>query len=145
MKISTAKNTKYLGVADLPKDRDTEAEVDNVVNEDDVKNNPVVYFKNMPKGLPLNWTNRNWCVDNMSDDSNNWVGVRLALYVDMSVTNPTTGGRGGIRIRWPRAVATRSAPAPQKGRSRKRTGEEAAMAAQKPIDSLDDLDDSINF
>ena len=70
-------------------------------------------FHESDKPLVLNWTNIQLCEKAFaSDDTDQWVGKKIVLYVDPNVSY---GGKvvGGIRVRAPKKqAATKPAPAP---------------------------------
>jgi hypothetical protein len=59
----------------------------------------VIHFEELDKGLPCNKTNINTLIAALnSDDTDNWVGKQIALYVDPNVM--FSGKKvGGIRTR----------------------------------------------
>jgi hypothetical protein len=72
------------------------------------------------KPLGLNVTNKRVLVAAYGDESDNWCGQPVEIYVDPNVTNSRGEIVGGIRLRIPAAAAIRTAPAP------------APIAAQAP-------------
>lgn len=69
----------------------------------------VLYFREEAKGMALNVTTIRVLEGGFGDDSDMWVGKRVMVYVDPSVS---FGGRvvGGLRLRLPKKKA---APAPK--------------------------------
>ena len=79
-------------------------------------NKPIMYFTELGRGLVVNATNWDTCEDGLQEsDSDNWLGRKVVLYVDPTVT---FGSKrvGGIRIRMPKnqgqAPAESHAPTP---------------------------------
>ena len=70
----------------------------------------ILYFEEFEKGLVCNVTNINVLIDVMqSDETDNWIGKDVGLYVDNSVM--FAGKRvGGIRCKAPGVPIVRTAP-----------------------------------
>lgn len=69
-------------------------------------------FQESDKPLVLNWTNIQLCERIFaSDDTDQWAGKKVVLYVDPNVSY---GGKvvGGIRVRAPKPGAAAAKPAP---------------------------------
>ena len=88
---------------------------------DDRKTLPVLYFKDVDRGLVLNRTNNNTIVDAYGDESDDWAGKPIVLVpTPVEYAGKVTDG---IRVRLPKA-----------------TDKAAARAFPK-----EDLDDAIPF
>lgn len=71
----------------------------------------VLYFREEPKGLAMSVTTIRVLEQAFGSDSDQWIGNRVKVYVDPSVS---FGGKvvGGLRIRTPKAGPKAAAPAP---------------------------------
>jgi hypothetical protein len=69
----------------------------------------VMYFNEYEKGLVLNGTNIKLTAKAYGDESDGWVGKRVKLWNDESVTDLKGQLVGGIRIKTPKSAAP---PAP---------------------------------
>ncbi len=83
MKVKKMYASNYLSAADIEDENLTltveEVREEEVGQQRDLR--PVVYFKEVDKGLVLNKTNMNTICDVLkSDESNDWVGQRITLY-----------------------------------------------------------------
>lgn len=98
---------------------------------DDGQQKWVLYFREEQKGMALNVTTIRVLEKAFGDDSDNWVGKKVKVYVDPNVS---FGGRvvGGLRLMPPKNAAAR-APAPPP------PGERA------PVTHDDQFDDDIPF
>lgn len=69
---------------------------------DDGQQKWVLYFKENQKGMALNVTTIRVLEKAFGDDSDQWIGKRVMVYVDPNVS---FGGRvvGGLRLRTPKA------------------------------------------
>ncbi len=65
------------------------------------------------KPLGLNVTNKRVLVTAYGDESDNWRGQPVEIYVDPNVTNSRGEIVGGIRLRIPAAIGAAPAPAPK--------------------------------
>lgn len=90
MKRSDAFPTKYISSADIG-DREIKVVIDQVVEEalkDDegnIQKKPVAYFRNGTKGLVLNQTNWDEIEHVYGDESDDWAGKPITIYVDHRV------------------------------------------------------------
>jgi hypothetical protein len=85
-------------------------------------------FAEFDRGLLLNRTNIRTLADFLGNDTGTWIGKKIVVYTDPTVS---FGGRtvGGIRVRAPKqAVQVKPTPAPA-----------------APAGAFDDLDDDIPF
>jgi hypothetical protein len=109
------------------------------------------------KPLGLNVTNKRVLVTAYGDESDNWRGQPVEIYVDPNVTNSRGEIVGGIRLRIPRAAASisttpaptaaqasRPMPALQAPRSAAEVAETAAEVAQT-IEGMNHAQDQINL
>jgi hypothetical protein len=130
MRKSEVFPSRFLKAADLKNGRLT-VEISEVVKEsivDGEDDQPVVYFEGQPKGLVLNVTNWNMLEElSGSDESDDWVGLRIVLYV----TKVDFQGR--------RVPAIRIEPAPSK--SSAGNGGTGGARAQKPLPLADKADE----
>lgn len=108
MKVSDMITSKYLRKEDL--EDDTPVTIKGIkledLGRDDAKEQRwVIYFKEFEKGMVLNVTSIRVLESAFGDDTDPWLGKRVLLYVDPSVSFQ---GRvvGGLRIRVPRPKAT---------------------------------------
>jgi len=76
---------------------------------DDGQQKWVLYFREEAKGMALNVTTIRVLEKAFGDDSDNWVGKRVMVYVDPNVS---FGGRvvGGLRLRPPKQAAASPPP-----------------------------------
>lgn len=106
--------SKYLNTGDLGTARPVvviESLKQEEVGQDDEKEKKwVLYFRGKEKGLTLNQTNRDALMNLLGDETENWLGQAIRLYVDPSVM--MSGKRvGGIRIEEaPQVVSSRTPP-----------------------------------
>ena len=98
---------------------------------DDGQQKWVLYFREEAKGMALNVTTIRVLEKAFGDDSDQWVGKKVKVYVDPNVS---FGGRvvGGLRLMPPKNTAAR-APAPPPPEER------------APVTSDDHFDDDIPF
>lgn len=98
---------------------------------DDGQQKWVLYFREEAKGMALNVTTIRVLEKAFGDDSDQWVGKKVKVYVDPNVS---FGGRvvGGLRLMPPKNVAGRAPPPPPP--------EERA-----PVTPDDQFDDDIPF
>lgn len=98
---------------------------------DDGQQKWVLYFREEAKGMALNVTTIRVLEKAFGDDSDQWVGKKVKVYVDPNVS---FGGRvvGGLRLMPPKNTAARTPPPPPP--------EERA-----PLTSDDDFHDDIPF
>jgi hypothetical protein len=98
---------------------------------DDGQQKWVLYFREEAKGMALNVTTIRVLEKAFGDDSDQWVGKKVKVYVDPNVS---FGGRvvGGLRLMPPKNTAARTPPPPPP--------EERA-----PVTSDDHFDDDIPF
>jgi len=98
---------------------------------DDGQKKWVLYFREEAKGMALNVTTIRVLEKAFGDDSDQWVGKKVKVYVDPNVS---FGGRvvGGLRLMPPKNTASR-APAPPPPEER------------APVTSDDDFSDDIPF
>ena len=98
---------------------------------DDGQQKWVLYFREEAKGMALNVTTIRVLEKAFGDDSDQWVGKKVKVYVDPNVS---FGGRvvGGLRLMPPKNTAQR-APAPPPPEER------------PPVTSEDQFDDDIPF
>lgn len=78
-----------------------EVKVESVGRGDSAEDKPVVYFKELEKGLCLNQVNAQAVAEALgSKEIESWTAKQVVLYVDPNVT---FGGKrvGGIRVRVP--------------------------------------------
>jgi uncharacterized membrane protein len=103
----------------------------------------VCYFNEVEKGIVINPTNGHlMAMVTGSEDSDGWIGKKIVLYTDPTVTNKQGKIVGGIRIRAPKgqaAKATAPKPAPVNVSrnlppSQQPTPEEIAEAASDNVD-----------
>lgn len=85
MNINSAFETKYLAAADLPEDENLDVtikdvEMGEVGQGTDIKMLPIVYFKEVKKGLCLNKTNSKTIVSLHGAETDDWAGKRISLY-----------------------------------------------------------------
>jgi hypothetical protein len=83
--IETAFPSKYLKASiDIPEDGDLLVTIDRVsvesVGQDDPEEKPIVYFREVEKGMILNKTNANTIAGLYGAETDGWVGKRVALY-----------------------------------------------------------------
>lgn len=86
----------------------------------------VMFFNEAEKGVVMNSTNIQLCEKIFgSDDTDDWLGKRIVLYVD---DNVSFGGKivGGIRVRKPKSAAAAE-----------------SVAAPKPV--VDEFDSDVPF
>lgn len=75
--------SRYLRAADLPSGRDVVVNISHVEWEtlrDGEKPKPVLYFRNKEKGLVLNTTNNETCMDMYGPQSEDWVDKPVTLF-----------------------------------------------------------------
>ena len=117
MKASKFFSGNYVKAADLPRPVDVViAKVleEKVEDRDSGREEPkmVVYFQGKERGLILNKTNADTLTAMAgSDESDSWIGLPIQLFNDLSVANPKTGQRGGVRIRPSSAPQVATTPA----------------------------------
>jgi hypothetical protein len=74
--------SKYLNASHFTRG-ELEVEIDHVEVEEvgrDREEKLVLYFKNRPKGLPLNATNYKTLESTRGPETDDWVGIRIKLY-----------------------------------------------------------------
>ena len=104
MKIRDMFPSKYLSKEDLTKSRVLTIEsvvMEEVESEDGKVEKPVCYWKEKDsKPLILNRTNGEVLRERCGDDSEQWIGKQIEVYVDLSIR---FGNKkiGGIRVRLP--------------------------------------------
>lgn len=78
---------------------------------DDGQQKWVLYFREEAKGMALNVTTIRVLEKAFGDDSDQWVGKKVKVYVDPNVS---FGGRvvGGLRLMPPKNIAGRAPPPP---------------------------------
>ena len=78
---------------------------------DDGQQKRVLYFREEAKGMALNVTTIRVLEKAFGDDSDQWVGKKVKVYVDPNVS---FGGRvvGGLRLMPPKNIAGRAPPPP---------------------------------
>jgi len=135
MKISSAFPSKYLKASDVDEmGGQLTYTVRKVVIEEvgqDRQEKPVVYFRQTQLGLVLNRTNAGRLSASLGEETDGWIGKQVVLETEQV---PMRGQLvASIRVRTEgNFVAERRVP----------TQQEAQVAAQKP---LDELDDSVPF
>jgi hypothetical protein len=141
MKFSQMFPSKFLSPADLGDDGVRGMSIDGVEKEtiegDEIY---VLYFRGERKGLRLNKTNGRVLVTLYGDESDDWAGQRIELYV-VPVQNPRGDMVDGIRLRAPkqargaaRHVDDDDAPAEPPSRTRR-------TRQAPPVEPDDDDDD----
>jgi hypothetical protein len=84
MNINNAFPSKYLKSGDIEGDADLLLTIDHVavesVGQDDPEDKPIVYFREVDKGLVLNKTNASTIASLYGPETDGWVGKRIALY-----------------------------------------------------------------
>ena len=142
MKISEAFPSKYLRADDIDAmGGQVTYTVRKAVMEEigqDRTEKPVVYFRETPSGLVLNRTNASRLAPSLGDDTDRWIGQQIVLETEMV---PMRGQLvNSIRVRVDGKFREERRPP---------TANEAAIAAQKPLDQdgnpFDALDDEIPF
>jgi hypothetical protein len=114
MKISELMPSTYLKQSDIPEDRLVtvrELKKQNVARDDeDPEYKYIVFFEEFDKGMVLNSTNIKRMGKALGDDTDDWVGGKVVLYVDPDVeyAGQTVGG---LRIRAKKQAAK---PAPSR-------------------------------
>ena len=113
MKMSDAFPSKYLKAADFP--TETRLIMNHVQMEalgqgDDQESKPVLYFKDVEKGLVLNKTNANAISDQYGDDSAEWFGQPLILF-KIKTNDPSGKMVDAVRCRVPTAKDNKAAAA----------------------------------
>jgi len=113
MRIGEMKESKYLKKEDVGNGilvTIKSLEKTNVAGDNqDPDEKYVMHFKEMPKGMVLNWTNIQLIAHALgSEETNDWIGKKIVLYEDPNVS---FGGKlvGGIRCRAPKQ-AKQAAP-----------------------------------
>lgn len=117
MKTSELTTSKYLKKEDFPEPalctvKDVKKENVSLPSQPK-KERGVVYFQEYDKGMVMNSTNLKRAEKAMgSDDTDNWVGKKLVVYVDDEVE---FGGEvvGGLRVRAPKTTAGKKTPIQQ--------------------------------
>jgi hypothetical protein len=111
--------SKYLNASHLAQG-ELEVEIDHVEVEEfgqDREEKLVLYFKNEPKGLPLNVTNSKTMEFARGPETDDWVGVKITLYQTKAEYNGKEVD--AIRIRVDQAqhlpLAQRTPPKPYDG------------------------------
>jgi hypothetical protein len=147
MKISETFPSKYLKASDL-QGRDVKVVMQHVEMEklgDDLK--PILYFKGKDKGLCLNKTNSNTIADAYGDDTDDWGDQPLVLFSVMVDFQGKVGP--AIRVRAPTARDRKPAPrqmADASGHDDDHVEHERSSPPRRmPVQSNDDMDDSIPF
>jgi hypothetical protein len=86
-------------------------EVERFDDEDPRDAKPIMFFREGPKGVPLNKTNWDILAHAYGDDSDDWIGRPVELTIDPNVTY---GGKrcGGIRVGVPAAISNIPAKSP---------------------------------
>lgn len=114
MKVSDLMTSKFLKQSDVPEDKLVtvkELKKQNVARDDeDAEYKYTIFFEEFEKGMVLNSTNIKRLAKALGDDTDNWIGGKVVLYVDPDVEY---AGQivGGLRIR-PRK-GTKPAPTPR--------------------------------
>jgi hypothetical protein len=84
MNINNAFPSKYLKSGDVPENDDLLLTIERVsvesVGQDDPEDKPIVYFREVEKGLVLNKTNANTIAGLYGPETDGWTGKRIALY-----------------------------------------------------------------
>ncbi len=115
MNISELKVSKYLTQADIGSGK--KVTIHSLANDNlAMEGQPPEYkwvlkFSDCEKPMVLNVTNQNLCAKATgSEETDNWVGKKIVIYVDDSVSY---AGKvvGGLRIRAPKAAAAKTAGA----------------------------------
>jgi hypothetical protein len=93
----------HLAVADILAPvtvRITELEIQEIRDDDGNKKKPVLHFERCTKTLVLNRINGEMLCELYGEDTDNWIGQPIEIYVDQNVT---MNGRkvGGLRLREP--------------------------------------------
>jgi len=103
MRIGEMKDSKYLKKEDVGEGKlvtIAKIEQQNVAMEDQPPEMKwVVYFHEVEKGMPFNWTNIQLTAKAVgSEETDDWIGKKIVLYEDPNVS---FGGKlvGGIRVR----------------------------------------------
>ena len=102
MKVSDLMTSKWLKQSDVPEDRLVtvkELKKQNVARDDeDAEYKYTIFFEEFEKGMVLNSTNIKRLGKALGDDTDNWPGGKVVLYVDPDVEY---AGQivGGLRIR----------------------------------------------
>lgn len=128
--------SKYLKQEDLEEDEERVLTIKAVKLEDmpgdQGEQRYCLYFKEEAKGMVLNVTNIRIIERRYGGDTDEWVGNKIKLYVDPSVS---FGGKivGGLRIRVPK-----SGPVPQKAPP---VAKPIATEPQEDVQAEDDFDD----
>jgi hypothetical protein len=104
MKISTEGQSRFLAQEDVP--APFVATMDRVTEDRTLRNSDVLHFTDdQLKPFPLNLTNRRAIVAAYGNQSENWHGKPIELYVNPDVTDSKGIVTGGIRIRIPTGPA----------------------------------------
>jgi hypothetical protein len=81
-----------------------------VVNDETGEKGWLARFIGARKGLKLNATNLNWGATNLGPHTDQWIGKKVTLYVDPTVT--FGNHRGGLRLKLPASAAPAAPPPP---------------------------------
>lgn len=111
MKRSEAFPSQYVGKDDLPGPRVVTidfVEKQTIKGENGNEDKAVMHFTDFPKPMILNNINWQTCEDAYGDESDNWHGKRVEMYVDPNVM---FGAKrvGGVRLRLPGTSTMRPA------------------------------------
>src|SRR5262245_2073985 len=97
MKIGSHFKSRFMKAADLPADRDTPAQIDCVtveqMQEGSGEEKPCLWFVGKPQLLVLNKSNAQALSAALGDETDNWSGATVALFVVPTQKGP------GIRLR----------------------------------------------
>ena len=114
MKISESFPSKYMKSTEIG-DEDLvvtikDIEIKNVGNADDPDEKPVIYFEGHEKGVVLNKTNANTISSLYGDDTDGWIGKKIALFtteveyqgkmtlgIRVRLKAPKAGGNGAAK------------------------------------------------
>lgn len=108
MKTSDMIESKYLKKENFDDDQTCTIKgikQENLGREDSPEMRWVIYFKEYPKGMVMNITTIRVLEASFGDETNDWIGKKVTVYVDPSVSFQ---GRvvGGLRIRVPKPSKT---------------------------------------
>lgn len=148
MKISRSFPSKWLKATDIPKGKKVICRIREVTTEDIGDEEKIVlYFQGKDKGMMLNRTNAGILAMAYGDETDDWIGKEMYIYVHMVRFKGQL--TPGLAIDTPREVASfEEPPAKQERRERMRQvaegmeeiGQPVRHAPMTPIADTDDTD-----
>ncbi len=136
MKISSAFPSNYIKAADLQGRTVpvviSDVKIETLGSGQDAEQKAILYFQGKERGLVLNKTNANIISQAYGDETDDWIGMEIELYVAM--VQFQSNMVEAVRVRIPRKKPAGQAPAPV-----------ITSGKQEPLKQRAEMDDDVPF